>query len=290
VLSASIYGRSAGYVIAAAAALIDFALVWPDLASHSDLYDFLTANSSNAILWLGAAAVLGAFRENHLERLRRIQAAHDLRASEAQVLSERCRSLIREVAALESRIAASGGSAVGKTLELFEQLLKLPLKQAFEGYRQALHLLIGADGVELCVPAKEGWMNALREKGEDGTRAVDPAASKICGTVGAGYRVYSCVRDMDREVLAGRAALAAPIRSGDGELLGVVLVREADPACLSQAGEAAIALGSFILGARHFDYELPALEDSAAHRMRRQLQKPISGDARDFVETAQVSQ
>jgi polysaccharide biosynthesis protein PelD len=272
ILAASIYGRSVGYIIAALAALIDSALDWPDLARHSDFYDFLIAISSNAVMWLGAATVLGAFRENHLERLRETKDAHDQRAAEAQILSDRCRSLIREVAKLENRIAASGGSAVGKTLELFERLVKMPAAQAFEGYRQALHLLIGADGVELYVPSQDGWLNALPGKGDEAGPALDPAMTRICGTVGAGNRVYSCVRELDREVLTGRAALAAPIRSSEGELLGVVLVREADPACLSRAGEVAIALGNFILGARHFEYDLPALEDAAAFQTPRQLQ------------------
>jgi hypothetical protein len=290
ILAASIYGRSVGYVIAVLAALIDAALEWPDLARHSDFYDFLIANSSNAIMWLGVATVLGAFRENHLERLRETEEAHEQRASEAQILSERCRSLICEVAKLENRIAASGGSAVGKTLDLFERLLKLPPEQTFEGFRHALHLLIGANGVELHVPVKEGWVNALPGDEDEGIHSLDLAMSRICGIVGAGNRVYSCARELDLEVLAGRVALAAPIRSGDGELLGVVLVREADPACLSRAGEAAIALGNFILGARHFEYELPALGDAAAFLARRQLQKPTPILASGKVVSAQVRQ
>lgn len=289
ILAASIYGRSAGYVIAVAAAMTDVALNWPDLARHADFYDFLIANSTNAIMWLGAATVLGSFRESHLERLREIQDAHDRRASEAQILSERCRSLIREVGKLENRIAASGGSAVGRTLDLFERLLKLPQQQAFEGYRHALQLLIGAEGVEFLVPTEEGWAGALLENLDDRNEALDHATSRICGIVGAGDRVYSCVRDLDREVLAGRAALAAPIRSGDGELYGIVLVREADPACLSRAGEVAITLGNFILGARHFEFELPALGD-AASQMRRRLQNPASGIAGGKVVNALVRQ
>ena len=290
ILAASSYGRSVGYIIAVLAALIDAALEWPDLAKHSDFYDFLIANSTNAIMWLGAAAVLGAFRENHLERLRETEEAHEQRTSEAQILSERCRSLIREVAKLENRIAASGGSAVGKTLDLFERLMKLPPPQAFDGYRQALHLLIGADGVELHIPVEDGWMNALPSESAGESYALDSTTSKICGIVGAGNRVYSCVRDLDREVLTGRAALAAPIRSSDGELLGVVLVREADPACLSRAGEVAILLGNFILGARHFDFDLPALGSGADFHLRRQHLTSRLGITDGKSANAQVSQ
>ena len=290
ILAASSYGRSVGYVIAVLAALIDAALEWPDLARHSDFYDFLIANSTNAIMWLGAAAILGALRENHLARLRETEEAHEQRSSEAQILSERCRSLIREVAKLENRIAASGGSAVGKTLDLFERLMKLPPQQAFDGYRQTLYLLIGADGVELHVPVEDGWMNALPSESAEDSCALDPTTSRICGIVGAGNRVYSCVRELDREVLTGRAALAAPIRSADGELLGVVLVREADPACLSRAGEVAILLGNFILGARHSDYDLPALGSGADFHLRRQRLTASPGITGGKSPNAQVSQ
>lgn len=290
ILAASIYGRSVGYIIVGLAVLTDSALDWPDVATHPDFYDFLIAISSNAVMWLGAAIFLGAIREKHLERLRETQEAHDQRASEAQILSERCRSLIREVAKLENRIAASGGSSIGKTLDLFERLVKLPPEQVFEGYRQALRLLIGADGVELHIPVENGWMNALPAERDEGNQALDSTTSRICGIVGAGNRVYSCVRELDREVLTGCVAMAAPIRSGEGYLLGVVLVRQADPACLSRAGEVAIALGNFILGARHLENELPSLGDAIAFNRRRQLQNSAPRIARGNEVNTQVRQ
>lgn len=271
ILAASIYGRLTGYLIASLAVLAGAALDWPDLTKHEDFYDFLIANSSNAIMWLGAATVLGSFRENHLNKLREVQEAHDHRASEAQILSERCRSLIREVGKLENRIAASGGSAVGKTLDLFERLLKLPPHQTFDGYRQALHHLIGADGIELHVPSRHGWVTAMPNTGADADMPADSATSRICATVAAGDRVYNCIRDSDQDLLSGRASLAAPIRAGNGDLLGVVIVREVDPACLSRAGEVAIAIGNFILGARHFEFGPLACDEASAANVTIQL-------------------
>ena len=123
---------------------------------------------------------------------------------------------------------------------------------------------------------------------DDGSLAFDPAISRICGIVGAGNKVYSCARELDLEVLTGRAALAAPIRSGDGELLGVLLVGAADPACLIRAGEVAITLGNFILGARHLEHELPALENAAASRRLRQPQNSMPRIAGANVVNAQV--
>jgi hypothetical protein len=290
VLAACIYGRSVGYAIAILAALLDAALDWSDLAVHSDFYDFLIANSSNAAMWLGAATVFGAFRENHLKQLRETEEGREQRASEAQILSERCRSLVREVAKLESRIAASGGAAAAKTLDLFERLLKSPPAQAFEDYRQALHILIGANGVELHVPLGDSWINALPNEGDAGNQSSDSALLRMCGIVGAGNRVYSCVRELDRDVLAGRVVLAAPIRSADGNLLAVLLVREADPACLGRAGEVAILLGNFILGARHFDHELPTLGSEAGLRLHRQKLTGSQGTAVGKAANTQVSQ
>ena len=94
--------------------------------------------------------------------------------------------------------------------------------------------------------------------------------------------MYNCARDLDLQLLNGRAALAAPIRANDGELLGVVLIREADPACLSHAGESALLLGNFILGARFLEPGLPALGSEAAFKsFQRQSSKLItaSGEA-----------
>jgi hypothetical protein len=269
ILASCVYGRLVGSVIAVAAALVDGALIWPEIAGHSDLYGFLSSSSVNAVLWLGTAAILGSFRDENTRRLRETEEARDQRATEAHLLADRCRALISEVSKLENSVASSGGSKAGKALDVFERMLSLPTEKAFEGYKQALRALIGAEGFHLLLPGENNWSSVLQLKddrpGEEAAAqgqdqlTSEKAVRNICAAVAASGRTFNCLRDSDREVLGGLGALAAPIHAGNGNLLAVVIVREADASCLGRSGEAAIALANFILGARFHEFEASAI-------------------------------
>ena len=256
ILASTCYGRSAGYFVATCATVLDATLNWSEFAEHPDFYDFLITNSKNAILWLGAAAILGRFRERHLERLKESEEARDQRMEEGRILAERCRALAREAASLERRIASSGSSAAGSVLEIFQKVLRLPGARSVDGYKQALHLLIGAKDIEIYVPAETSWV-ALSGPNQGATKAV-PA--ELCDAVEASDGVLSCLRPSDATLLDGQAAMAACVRGKNGRPLGVVLIGEVDPACMTTAGEAAISLGNFILGSRYLETEVPLLE------------------------------
>lgn len=273
-LAACIHGRAVGYVVVFAAVLADLALNWPEMAKYSDFYDFLTASSVNAAMWLAAALVFGSIREAHLKRLAETEQLGTQRASEAKILAERCSLLIREVSSLENEIAAAGAPAAGKVLNLFEHLLKLPAEKVLASYAQALNQLIGAEGIVFHELADSRWCQAYPKASHPESDGLEDEAVRICKAVGAGDRVYNCVRDLDLKVLNGHAALAAPIRASDGELMGVVTIREADAGCLIRAGESALLLGNFILGARLQKPGLPALGSEASYKSQ-QRQRPM---------------
>ena len=159
-LGACIYGRAVGYVIAFASVLADLALNWPEMARHSDFYDFLTASSANAAMWLGAALVLGSIREGHLKRLAETAELGAQHATEAKMLADRCSLLIREVSSLENKIAAAGAPVAGKALDLFEQLMRAPVEKVLDSYAQALNQLIGAKGFVFYAFADSRWSQA----------------------------------------------------------------------------------------------------------------------------------
>lgn len=257
VLAASCYGRPAGYFVAICATILD----WFQFADHPDFYDFLVASSRNAILWLIAAAVLGRFRERQVERRREAEEARDQRTEEARVLAERCRALAREAADLERRIASSGASAAGSVLEVFQKVLRLSGERSIDGYKQALHLLIGAKEIDIYVPDGSGWI-ALPDSGEIVPEVVP---GEVCDAVASSANVLSSLRPADAELLNGYGAMAACVRGKDGRPVGVVFIGEVDPACMTSAGEAAISLGNFILGSRYLETETPVLEESRTH-------------------------
>ena len=271
VLAASCYGRSAGYLVVAGATLLDGALNWSEFAVQPDFYDLLVANSKNAVLWLAAAALLGRFHERQAQRRSEAESARDHRAEEARILAERCQTLAREAANLERRIASSGASAAGSVLEVFQKLLRLSGPRSVESYKHALHLLIGAKDIHVYVPTETGWM-ALPGQEEAPSEAV-PA--EVCDAVASSDKVLSCLRPTEAKLLYGYAAMAACLRDKAGKPIGVVFIREIDPACLTSAGEAAVSLGNFILGYRYLEEELPLLEPL----MRPKIQlKVINGD------------
>ena len=269
VLAASCYGRPAGYFVAICATVLD----WSQFADHPDFYDFLVASSKNAILWLAAAAVLGRFRERQVERRREAEEARDQRTEEARILADRCRALARETADLERRIASSGASGAGSVLEVFQKVLRLPGALTIDGYKQALYLLIGARQIRVYVPDGPDWV-ALPGSEEIAIKAVPGV---VCNAVASSANVLSCLRPADAELLNGYGAMAACVRGKDGRSVGVVFIGEVDPACITSAGEAAISLGSFILGSRYLETELPVLEDSRAQQPKVQL-KVVNGE------------
>jgi hypothetical protein len=261
VLASTCYGRSSAYFVAICATALDGALNWSAFAAHPDVYDFLITNSKNAILWLAAAAILGRFRERQLERLKASEDVRDQRTDEARILAERCRALAREAATLERRIASSGSSAAGSVLEIFQKVLRLPGARSVDGYKQALHLLIGAKDIEIYVPVETGWM-ALSGSNQSLTKAIPP---ELRDALESSDGVLSCMRPADAKFLDGHAAMAACIRSKSGQRLAIVLIGEVDPACMTTAGEAAISLGNFILGSRYLENEVSLLETQARH-------------------------
>jgi hypothetical protein len=272
VLAASCYGRSAGYLVVAGATLLDAALNWPEFAEQPDFYDLLVANSKNAVMWLVAAALLGRFHERQAQRRSDAESARDRRAEEARVLAERCQTLAREAANLERRVASSGASAAGSVLEVFQKLLRFSGPRSVEGYKYALHLLIGAKDMSVYVPFERGWMALPGQEEADGE--VVPAA--VCDAVAASEKVLSCMRPAEAELLNGYAAMAACVRDKTGTPIGVVFIREVDPACLTSAGDAAVSLGNFILGYRYLETDVPLLE----HALRPKVQlKVVNGDA-----------
>lgn len=247
-LAASLHGRLVGMVAVAVASFVEFSWGWSDFAEHQDLYAFVGASVREPLLWLVAVAILGRFREQTAERLQHVEEERQRKAIEARALADRCDDLGAEVAALEHRIATSGASAAGMALRTFEQLLAVPRDRLPEALSLALARLIGAEGVACYSLNGDRWLLASAGLHGDQPEHIHPHDLAICRAVLESDRILSAARASDRELLFGRAVMAAPTRSAAGEVIGVVLVRHADPACLTLAGEAAVSLGSFIVG------------------------------------------
>lgn len=249
-LAACLHGRFVGIVAVAIASFVEFSWGWSDFAEHHDLYAYIGASVREPLLWLVAVSILGRFREQAVERLRQVDEERQRKAFEARALADRCDDLGAEVAMLEHRIATSGASAAGMALRTFEQLLSVPAERLPEALSIALARLIGAEGVTCYSLSGDRWhpasagMNASPDQPEH----IHPHDLAICRAVLHSDRILSAARASDRDLLFGRAVMAAPARSAAGEIIGVILVRHADPACLTLAGEAAVSLGSFIVG------------------------------------------
>jgi hypothetical protein len=272
-LAACCYGRSAGFVVALGATALDGLLNWTALSEHVDFYDFLIANSWNAVLWLAAAAVFGRIQERQFERRREAEEARDQRTEEARTLAERCRALARATTDLERRIAASGASAAGSILEVFQKVARLSGPRSLDAYRKSLNLLIGAERVDIYVPSEEGWAR-LPGPDEPGSR---PVPNELCDIVASSDGVLSALRSSDAKLLDGNAAMAACVRDKDGKPLGVAFIGEIDPSCMTAAGEAALSLSNFILANRYLEPEFPLLDDRFAQHPKIQL-KVVNGE------------
>lgn len=287
-LATALYGRSVGLITVALATAVDGYFGWTGLVDHPDFYAYIVDNSRDPLLWLLAVSILGRIRERQIERLRDTELIKEQRTSEAQALGQRCQTLGREVAALEHRIASSGASAAGATLQTLDRLIEFPLEQTFDAFAQALNRLIGAQGVSVYLPEEGHWFpifnSAAPVDGEFHERA-DRSLCQLCEKIVAAGRVVSCFRESDAKVLAGKAAMAASFRSMSGQFLGVVFIRDVDPACLTPAGEAALSLSSFILGSRAVqDTQLAIGPGQSARELANFVLKPklrvVNGDQR----------
>lgn len=249
VLAAVRYGRLAGLVVAGAATILDMVMGWSPLLAHADLYAYLAVNLAEPVLWIFAVLVLGGIRERQNERLHTALVAREEREAEARSLAEHCRELSREVGQLEHRVATSAAAAAESVLFVLEQLRLSGPERAWDKFSQTISRLIGADGIEIYLLDVDGWMmfepGALH--GAHIQRPADEATARICRNVAAANRVISCADENDAELLQNRAAMAAPLTGPGGRLLGVVVLREVDAQCLTDAGEAALALCASLL-------------------------------------------
>jgi len=269
VLAGALYGRGPGLLTALFASAISIGMVWTEVGNYVDVYAFIIDNAVSPILWLLAALVLGNIRERHRDALIRAEADSAQRTIEAQTLAQRVQLLGREVGVLEHRIASSGASAAGATLQTLERLLDLPLEHTLEAFSQALNRLIGAQGIDIYLPDKHRWVSGATLADVNGALLyADDLTASVCRKVVTSGRVLSCFREADAKTLQGRAAMATAFEALGGRFKVVVLLREVDPACLTPAGEAALSLTSFILGSRAVQERLPALEKSRSARAR----------------------
>lgn len=247
ILSAVLYGIAPGVIAVALAVALDWALGWSPIVEYHDYYAYLLANLRGPILWLIAVGVLGQIRQRQMDAITEFRGEADERRAQALTLAERCQSLRRELAQLEHSISVSGGASAGQSLELLETLARAPADQLHEAFRRTLHRLLGAEGIEIVTLGRGEAENVA-----------------ILEAIVARQRILTCARSDDAATLAGSAAMAAPLTGPDGGVLGVVLIREVDPACLSPAGEAALAVTCFIFARRLSGGGTPAAGAGAA--------------------------
>jgi len=253
ILGVLLHGTVPGLMTAGIATGLECALNWSDPVTHADYYSYLLDNLSEPILWLLAVGVLGPTRQRQIDELHELRERADSRQQQVQVLSERCQSLRQELALLEHSVAVSGASNAGHSVELLDDLASAPPDRLAKTFRHALHRLLGAEGVEILLLADGQWV-PFERSGTNRLPELTALFPERCPLLPAALlserRVLSCAYSADAQALADGAAMAAPLLDGRGDLLGAVLVREVDPACLSAAGEAALSVSCFMLGAK----------------------------------------
>jgi hypothetical protein len=252
VLAATLYGTGSGVFAAAVAIALDWISGWSEIAGYHDYYAYLLNNLREPIQWLIAAGLLGQIRQRHIDEAVALRDEIGERRTQAQALAQQARSLRDEIARLEHTVAVSGGGSVGRTIELLDGLAAADPHQLEETFCSTLQRLLGAEGISVLVLKRRNGGRVVgsgkTQQGADTTP--DNISTAILDALVSEHRVLACRRSADADVLAGSAAMAAPIHGHDGRVLAVVLIREVDPACLVPAAEAALSLSCFILGRR----------------------------------------
>ncbi|WP_173932855.1 hypothetical protein [Chelativorans sp. Marseille-P2723] len=249
------YGLTAGLVTVAIASSLHWVMGgWSSPVDHADFYAYLQANLHESILWLLSVAVLGLIRQKQFDELEDLREEAAQREKQARTLADHSQALRQEIARLEHTVVVSGAGNASLSIELLNDLATAPAHQLEDAFSHALGRLLGARNIQLIMlehspsilTGEDDHLSALIQ-----TPDLPPAATPlILHTLSSSGRPLNCTRRQDASKLGGTAAMAALVPGFDKRALGLVLVGKVEPACLSPAGEAALALCCFILGMR----------------------------------------
>ena len=248
VLCSANYGLAPGIVCVVVAIALDYGFGWSPPAAHTDYYEYLLTNLEVPILWLVTSAILGQIADRHIiEKARLREAIGEHRAGEHSAW-EQVQALRSEIAGLQHARAVAGGPAAGQVLDLFQELLSVPVQDLEHRFANVLQRLIGARGVSIFwFDGKCGPME--RSAGPAGL----PPAIKgalLARSQDSRSNILICSRPSDAECLGGQAVIAAALTNLDRQVAGVVLIRECDPDCLGPSAQSALGLACFIVGCR----------------------------------------
>lgn len=251
------YGTVSGLVAAGIAILLSGFLGWPDQEIGENHFSYLLRVSSQPMLWLMAALILGQFRTRQIERKLELARQVDELTSQREALAEYCTGLRTRCEQLERRLANGdesgdrrlaaalgrlGGAALnvdegrdgqsdgGATTAALDRVLEI----AFGACQASLFV---KDRAELKLLHAHGWPDTARWR-----KAIETSHS-LFEAVAVEGRSISVMRTGDETVLAGEGLVAVPVFSrGSDRVVGMLKLEKADPAALDRDTTAVLDL------------------------------------------------
>ena len=223
------FGTSAGLlaVLTASACLLVGNL--PEQMLSEDRFSYLLHLSTQPLLWLAAALVIGEMRSRQLRRVREILEEHDRVETERDTIAAAYQDMKGAKMGLEMRVAGqvrtlaatcealagvnlSAEAVLGNAHRVINGVLS---PQAF-----SLFLI---DGDMLRGVSNEGWQQVSPL-----LRSFDSDSALYRGVIGQG-RVLCVARPEDEVLLGDQGMLAGPLRdSSTGEILGMLKIERID--------------------------------------------------------------
>lgn len=250
------FGTRIGLAFVATVTITQAVFAGSSLAAHVDFYSFLAANLNHALAWILAVTMIGVYRRLLVDKIESWQdQAGELR-TKATTLTRHCEALRAEVARLERQITCGAVIDTARCVVLLDSLEYVDEDELEHAFRDAAALIVGADELELAILVNGRWNRpwnfpAPREScREREVGQLDKARQRVFDVVSRENRRLWCTRPADAEVLDSYAAGVVPVKSAQGQLLGILAFRRVDPDALSAAGEAALSLIATVLARR----------------------------------------
>jgi len=229
------YGTGGGLAAAFTAVAVSWLIGWPAQAGNEDFYDYTRRISSEPILWLGAAVVLGGLRGRQQHTLAAVRQQLTVGDAQRQSIGELCNTLKSHCEDLERRMACARDYSIDAGLTVLTDLRNSEPCNLPSSLRAAVDLLFGPAHYAVLLYGERRLGDRFTLNSIDGrlgnTEGIIRLSPDLEDALVNGRRHLSIFHDDDVDLLDGTALFAAPIVSeACGRVLGAFLIQSMDAA------------------------------------------------------------
>ena len=227
------YGTADGLLAAVVAIGISLFSGMPGQGVEEEYFRYVIRTWTEPMLWIAMAIFIGELRSRQRLELARLERGWAETREHGEAIADHCERLNQKIVHLERDIAVSEDSSLDFVLLSMQQLETRGVQDWQDGFARLVQRLLG----DLACTVY------LRSGGEVTAVAssASPVSAKPAGalydTVSRANRCLSLLRPLDAKLLGNDAALAAPLTTPLGEVIGLMTADTRRDSVLTEALE-----------------------------------------------------